>query len=105
MVSLGEGFGVAFRWVEGDGFSVENDKKSEWGGEDGGGGVGTGKGTGKSMRTDSSKLPFIKLPFIKLPFISNSSRGSQAPPQNPAEKGRTLGETPAEPSERPRGAL
>ena len=48
MVSLGEGFGVAFRGVVGGDFLVKNKGKREGGGE--GGGVGTSKGTGKSMR-------------------------------------------------------
>ena len=40
LVSLGEGFGVAFRWVVGGGFPVENERK----GEGGRGGCGVGWG-------------------------------------------------------------
>ena len=63
MVSLGEGFGIGFRWVVGGGFHVKKmgDKGKGMGRV--GGGVGTGKGTGKSMRTRLSKLPFSKPPF------------------------------------------
>ena len=57
-MSLGEGFGVGFRWVVGAGFFVESEGK----GEEGGGGVGTSKRTGKSMRTCLSKPCFSELP-------------------------------------------
>ena len=35
-MSLGEGFGVRFKWVPGGGFPVENEGKREWA-RDGGG--------------------------------------------------------------------
>ena len=66
LVSLGEGFGVGFRWVAGGGFPVENEGKGEGGGGGGGrerGGVGTCKGAGKPMCMRLSKLPFSKPPF------------------------------------------
>ena len=68
LVSLGEGFGVGFRWVVGVLWKMR-EKGKELGRV--GGGVGTGKGTGKSMRTYLPKLPCSKLPFS---FSLNSSR-------------------------------
>ena len=58
LVSLGEGFGVRFRWVVGGGLPVGNEGTEEAGGEWGG---DRQKRTGKSMRTRLSKLPLSKL--------------------------------------------
>ena len=68
-MSLGEGFGVGFRWVVGGGFPVENRGK----GERVGGGAGTGKDTGKSLPKLCRNYPSAIYPLVsplKL-FISN----------------------------------
>ena len=57
LVSLGERFGIGFRWVGGVSFR----KKREGGGK---GGVKTGKGTGKSMRKLYRNYPLANYPLV-----------------------------------------
>ena len=76
-MSLGEGFGVRFRWVVGGWFPVENEGKGEGAGESGGGEVATGTRTGKSMHMRLSKLPFRDLPFSFSPIHFPSKIGLQ----------------------------
>ena len=73
LVSLGEEFGVGFRWMVGGGLPVRNERKEDRRGE---GGVGTGKRTRKSMDTCLAKQPFSKLPssFSLVPEILQRSR-------------------------------
>ena len=60
------------------------------------------KGSRTKIATGSPKIPTAPGIGSLPPKTLGKSR---AAPQNPAEPRRTLGETPAEPSERPRGAL
>ena len=61
-MSLGEGFGVGFRWVMGGGFALENKGKGEGGGEGG----GWGRDRQRNRQVNAQAL--LKLPFSKLPF-------------------------------------
>ena len=69
LVFLGEGFGVGFRVVVGEGFLWKMCEKGK-GVRRVGGGVGTGKGTGKSMR----KL-FRNYPLANYPLVQRELRG------------------------------
>ena len=61
-MSLGEGFGVGFRWVLGGGVPVANKRKGEGGGE--GGGWDRNRQRNRQVNAQAlSKLPFSNLPF------------------------------------------
>ena len=81
-MSLGEGFGVGFRWVVGGCFPVKSERRGVGVGE------GAGKGTGNRINAQAlSKLPFSNLPFslviffslTEAPLLGRTRRGSYSP--------------------------
>ena len=90
-MSLGQGFGVGFRWGGGGEFALKNKVKRERGWGLVGRGVGIRKGTGKSMWTHLSKLPFSKLPFIGPVFPGRLREKDEGHRERERDRARLIG--------------